>query len=204
MTKTTTDFNPFEDQFTRNLVQKKAQQLVGKYGYTMIDRDDIEQNIYLRVLQSWPSYNEAEGHHHCFVTAVIERYVANIVRDRCAEKRYDGATILLSAPLSQSGGESLRVSHTLTNDSQDKRLGRRRRDATGLSQLRLDLLAAIASLPDDLQSIAELRKTFTITQIAEQKGVARTTVSGWFRKIRNHFEEVGLAEYFDESSSHGH
>ncbi len=201
--KTMTEFNPYDDPFTRNLVQKKAKQLVGKYGYTSVDRDDIEQNIYLRVLQSWPSYDEAEGHHHKFVTAVIERYVANIVRDRCAEKRYDGATILLSAPLSVTDGESLRVSNTLTNNSQDKRLGRRQRGETDLSQLRLDVLATIESLPDCMREIVELRKSKTITEIAAKKSVARTTVSGWFRKIRDHFEAAGLADYFDDSSSLG-
>ena len=203
MTKTTdtTAFNPFEDKFTRDLVERKARRLVGKYGFTEIDRDDIEQNIYMRVLQSWPNYKADEGHHHCFVTAVIERYVANIVRDRCAAKRYDGATVLLSTPLTEASGESLSVSHAISDGAKDRHLGRRRRTDTELSQLRLDLAAAIDALPDQLKQLVELRKTLTITEIAEKFSVARTTVSSWFRKIREHFEEAGLAEYFEEPSS---
>jgi RNA polymerase sigma-70 factor, ECF subfamily len=199
---TKTEFNPYEDKFTRDLARRKSRQLVGKYGYTDADRDDIEQDIYMRVLQSWPTFNPDEGHHHCFVIAVVERYVANIVRDRCAEKRYEGGVVLLSTPLAEASGETLRVSHTLSDGSQDRRLGRRRRAETELSQMRLDLAAAIESLPDELKQLMELRRTFTVKEIAEQFGVARTTASGWFRKIRDHFEALGLKEYFDETSSH--
>ena len=38
MTQSISNFNPLEDTFTRRLVKRKANQLIGKYGYTEIDR----------------------------------------------------------------------------------------------------------------------------------------------------------------------
>ncbi|TWU61944.1 sigma-70 family RNA polymerase sigma factor [Crateriforma conspicua] len=201
MTQSISNFNPLEDTFTRRLVQRKANQLIGKYGYTEIDRDDLQQDMYLRVLQSLRSYDPDEGHQNKFITAVVERYVANIVRDRCAEKRCDADTVLLSTPLSQADGESIRVTHTLSGSSNDRHTGRSRRTDTEISQLRLDIQAVIDELPADWQQIVELRKSFSITEIAEQIGVARTTISARFQKIRERFAEAGLADYFQATSS---
>lgn len=200
-TVTQSNFNPYEDTFTRNLVERKTDGLIGKYGYTEVDRDDLQQDIYVRVMQGVRLYDSREGHRNKFVTAIVERYVANIVRNRCAEKRCDANTILLSTPLTQSSGETLRISHVISDTALDRHTGRMRRSQSELSDLRSDLQNRIDELPAHQRHLIELRKTMTITEIADKFGVARTTASGWFRKIREHFEDAGLAEYFDRTSS---
>ena len=77
MTQTTIKFNPYDDSFTRKLVEKKTNGLIGKYGYQEVDRDDLQQDIYLRVMQGVRLYDSREGHRNKFVTAIVERYVAS-------------------------------------------------------------------------------------------------------------------------------
>ena len=40
------------DQFTKILIRKKAQQLLGKKGFTCSDRNDIEQELTLKLLKA--------------------------------------------------------------------------------------------------------------------------------------------------------
>lgn len=201
MTQTTIKFNPYDDAFTRKLVEKKTNGLIGKYGYQEVDRDDLQQDIYLRVMQGVRLYDSREGHRNKFVTAIVERYVANIVRNRCAEKRCDAETILLSTPLAEGAGESLRISSVLSDSALDRHTGRARRSQRDLADLRTDLQNRIDELPAHQRHLIELRKTMSVTEIADKFGVPRTTASSWFRKIREHFEEAGLGEYFDRTSS---
>jgi RNA polymerase sigma-70 factor (ECF subfamily) len=201
MTQSTTDFNPFEDPFTRRLAKRKAKQLVGKYGFSDSDRDDIEQDIYVHVLQRWSSYDPAEGHHHKFVTAVVERFMANFVRDRCAIKRRDDAVGSLQSPVAETGN-GITVDQAVSNNALDGRLGRRRRTSDELAGLRIDIDALIRDLPPQWREVLELRKSLTVTEISERLNIPRTTINAWIRKVRERFADVGLNDYFDLSSSH--
>lgn len=195
------DFNPYDDPFTRRIAKRKARQLVGRYGYTESDRNDIEQSIYLRVLQGWSTYDPKESHHHRFITAVVERFVANIIRDRCAEKRYEGDVCSLSLMVKDADSESLTISQIVSNNCLDARLGRRRRSEAELARLRIDMQAVIDDLPVAWKEVLELRKTLTITEIAARIDVPRTTIGSWMQKIRERFADAGLADYFDVTSS---
>ncbi|MGB7323964.1 MAG: sigma-70 family RNA polymerase sigma factor [Rubripirellula sp.] len=201
MTNTNIEFNPFEDPFTRRLAKWKATQLVGKYGFSDTDRDDIEQDIYVHVLQRWSSYDPAEGHHHKFITAVIERFMANFVRDRQAIKRCDSAVGSLQSPMAEPG-EDLSVGQAVSNNGLDGRLGRRRRGSDELAGMRIDMDALLKEFPAQWQEVLELRKSLTVTEISERLNIPRTTINAWIRKVRERFAEVGLDEYFDLSSSH--
>ena len=200
MTNTTTDFNPYEDPFTRRLAKKKSRQLVGKYGFSETDQDDIKQDIYLHVFQRWSSYDPAEGHHHKFITAVVERYVANFVRDRCAIKRYEGEHTSLETPLPETS-QALSVGDALSDAALDARHCRQRRSDKELSELRMDLQTALDELPPQWSEVLELRRSLTVTEISEQLGIPRTTINSWIRQARERFIEFGSDEYLNFSSS---
>ena len=78
---------PIIDQFTARLIRRKAHQLVGRAGFTRSDREDIEQELRLKILKHFSSYDPQQGHRHAFVTAVVERHAANLLRNKQAEKR---------------------------------------------------------------------------------------------------------------------
>lgn len=201
MTQTNIQFNPFEDPFTRRLAKKKAMQLVGKYGFAETDREDIEQDIYVHVLQRWSSYDPGEGHHHKFVTAVIERYMANFVRDRCAVKRCDSAVGSLHSPLSESGEEQ-NPNQSVSENALDGRIGRQRRKSSDLAELRIDIDLLLKEFPIQWQEVLEFRKSLSVTETSERLSIPRTTINSWIRKVRNRFAEAGLNDYFVLSSSH--
>ncbi|MCX7701853.1 MAG: hypothetical protein N2039_13325, partial [Gemmataceae bacterium] len=64
------------DRFTQGLIRRKVRQLVGRDGFTAQDRDDLEQELRLRLLQNLSQFDPDQAHRNVFVTSVVERAVA--------------------------------------------------------------------------------------------------------------------------------
>ena len=79
-------FNPSEVRFTRGIIRRKVKQLIGVAGFTKQDREDLEQELFARVLQSPPKFDPDQARSNKFVTTVVERYVANILRNKWAAR----------------------------------------------------------------------------------------------------------------------
>ncbi len=194
--ETPTVFDPMSDAFCRTIVSRKARQLVRRAGFSAADLDDIKQDIYLRILQSWPKYQPDHSHRNRFITAVVERYAANLLRNRGAGKRDDRETSSLSMSLEIPSEGAKELSDTISDHELDSRLGRKRRDHVELAGLRSDIRQLIAELPEQWQAMLELRKTLTQTQVCRQLGVSRSTLRNWMQQIRERFEEAGIRDYF--------
>jgi DNA-directed RNA polymerase specialized sigma24 family protein len=80
---------PEDDRFLRGLIRRKVDQLIRRPGFDPQDRHDFETDLLLRVLQSLPAYDPLKSHPYVFFTTVVERYVANLVRNRSVAKRDD-------------------------------------------------------------------------------------------------------------------
>jgi hypothetical protein len=79
--------DPSQDRFIRGIIKRKVGQLMGRAGFTHQDRESLEHDLLARVLDSLSKFDPEVGHRNKFVTAVVERYVANILRDKTADKR---------------------------------------------------------------------------------------------------------------------
>ena len=89
------------------------------------------------------------------------------------------------------------LAQTIGERELDARLGRERRSEEELVQLALDMAEVIATLPESWQILLELRKTQTMTEIADELGVPRTTLNDWMRRIRTRFEKAGMQDYLE-------
>ena len=190
-----TKFDPSNDRFTRGIIRRKINQLVRRSGFSQQERDDLEQDLLVRVLQSLPKFNPDQAHRNKFITTVVERYVANILRDRSAGKRDRRGRISLNVMI--DGGEEgpTELLQTIGDRELDARLGRDRREEDELTQLAIDMAEVISTLPDSWQTLLELRKSRTMQQVADEMGVPRTTLNDWMRRIRQRFENAGMQDY---------
>src|SRR5689334_8458675 len=73
--------------FAGNYIRRKARQLIGKTGFTLSDRPDIEQELAIKVVQCISRFDPTRGHWNAFVATVVERHVATILKSRRARKR---------------------------------------------------------------------------------------------------------------------
>jgi RNA polymerase sigma-70 factor (ECF subfamily) len=189
------NFNEKFDRFTRGIIRRKIKQLIGRAGFTKQDREDLEQELYARVLQSLPHFNPDQAHRNKFITTVVERYVANILRNKQAVKRDHRRISSLNVMIEITDEGPTELAQTIGERELDARLFRRRRSEEELAQLALDLADVIATLPASWRTLLELRKTQTMPEIANEMGVPRTTLNEWMRRIRQRFEKAGMKDY---------
>jgi len=183
------------DRFTRGIIRRKVKQLIGRAGFTRDDGKDLEQDLFVRVLQSLPRFNPAKAHRNKFLTAVVERHVANLLRNKQAEKRDHRRICSLNVTLTIKDEGPTELAQTIGEQELDARLGRQRLSDVDRAQLALDLAHVIGTLPDCWQTLLELRKAQTMPEIARAMGVPRTTLNDWMKRIRRRFESAGLRDY---------
>lgn len=132
-------FDPSDDRFTRGIIRRKVKQLIGRAGFTRQDHEDLEQDLFVRVLQSLPRFNPDVAHRNKFITTVVERYVANILRNKQAEKRDHRGVASLNVMIEITEEGPTELAQTIGEREMDARLGRDRRSEEELTQLALDL-----------------------------------------------------------------
>jgi RNA polymerase sigma-70 factor (ECF subfamily) len=189
------NFNNEFDSFTRGLIRRKIEQLIGKAGFTAQDRQDLEQQFRVRVLQALRSFDPAVAPERVFLTAVIDRQGANLLRDRQAAKRYQRRVVSLNVTIHVEGEGLTELAQTIGRRELDARLGRDTRSEQDLLDRVLDVAAVIESLPAPLRELAKRRKSQTMQEISDALGIPRTTLNERMREIRQVFERAGLKEY---------
>ena len=181
--------------FEYGIIKRKVRQIIGRAGYTKQDRKDLEHELITRLLQGLKLFDPSVAHRKSFVTAVVERAVANILRDAKAEKRqHDRVTSLhLLIEVTEDGPTEL--GETMTMREFNCRRCRDPRSEEELAQLTFDLGEFLATLPEELRDLAERLKTQSIAAIAREVGVPRTTLNDTVRHLRQRFEQAGLRDY---------
>ena len=113
-----------------------------------------------------------------FITTVVERSMAMLIRERHAKKRNATGIQSLTSP-ADDGGPS---DHRGGGDPE-------RIDLTS------DVAEVMASLPAELRDFAERLKLQTVSQVAREMDVPRTTLLRWVDRLRRCFEDAGLRIY---------
>jgi RNA polymerase sigma-70 factor, ECF subfamily len=165
------------DSYARNLIRHKARQLIGKYGFTWDDYEDLCQEMILDLLTRLPRFDPGKASLNTFVTRVVNRRVANLIRDRMRAKRdhrreglsFDEQVEQGDCEIEEGDGAGGQSNGDLLRDCQGHP------EADGLD-LRLDVSRAISSLPPDLKLLAELLLIHSIADAARELGVSRATL----------------------------
>src|SRR5262249_7860177 len=161
------------------------------------DREDWQQELCYRLLQRLPAFDPQRGDFRAFAASVIKRAVANILRALRAEKRRHQQTASLNVPVGAGDEGSIELTDTIDQPQQDPARGRRLRSAGERAQLGSDVRAVLARLPANLRRVAECLTRGTVSEIARELGVPRTTVSAWVCRLRPYFERAGLHDYLE-------
>ena len=186
---------PLLGDFEFGIIKRKVRQILGRAGYKRQDRQDLEHELLARLLQGLKLFDPAVAHRKSFVTAVVERAVANILRDAKAEKRDHERISSLQVLIQVTEEETAELSETIGDRELNCRRCRDPRSEEDLAQLTFDLGEFLATLPEELRDLAERLKTQSIAAIAREVGVPRTTLNDSVRHLRQRFEQAGLRDY---------
>jgi RNA polymerase sigma-70 factor, ECF subfamily len=184
---------PHIDPVVQALIRRKARRMIGRAGLTASDQPDLEQELVLHLLRRLPA---AAGQPQCraLVNTVLDRCLANILRDLLAQKRNPKRVGSLHQRVPTEEGQA-ELGQTISREEQDARTGRQPRSDEERVDLQQDLAAALARLPPDLRELAERLQHQGVAEAARSTGVPRTTLYAGLRRLRQHFEQAGLRAY---------
>lgn len=191
-------FNLADDKFIRSVIHRQVGKLIAKSDFTQQDRCDLVQEVYFRTTKSMRHYDPSVGHLYPYVCTVVQRHIANVVRDRSVVKRKSVGRVSLSKTIRGDDGGQVEMSQTLHDKDQDRRLGRERRlGEEELSDLRMDLVTVMSQLPEKFRDLLQRRQNHSITEISRDLGIPRTTLNDWMSQIRTLFEKAGFDRYLE-------
>jgi RNA polymerase sigma-70 factor (ECF subfamily) len=185
--------------YAAKLIKWKAKQLVGKYGFTDADREDIEQQLLLHLWRRWSGYN-SNRHPDAFAKVVVRNAVASLVERQRAIKRGGGRRQLsLNDPVGEEEERTIEHGDLVDQDSALRRLGRTQRPFTDEADLRLALKEVRDSLPPEAQELVDLLAKYNPTEISQATGIPRGTLLDRITKLRKPLSEAGLEEFLPRS-----
>jgi RNA polymerase sigma factor (sigma-70 family) len=184
------------DKFTQGFVRKKARQLAGKFGFKRHDRDEIAQQLYLKLVKHLDAADPDDPKWKAFVAITVYRCIANLIRDNKAEKRDYRRACSIHVVIGADGDGPVELADTISEHEIPAHRARAKRSERDLADLQIDMAACIADLPDENhREFCERLKHDSISQIARDTGIPRTTLSAWLVRLRRRFEEHGLRDY---------
>ncbi len=177
----------------RNIIRRKARQLVGQYGFTGSDAEDLEQELLVDLTNRIHKYNSNKATLKTFVSRIVDHKIANIVRHRKQQKRdYRRNECSIDDRVSDEEGEAVLRGQTLSHD------GRRPHIQGNANQqdLSIDLSDAIESLSAESRELFDLLLTCSISEAARELGIRRSTLyNKRLPKLRTALAEKNLDEY---------
>ena len=186
------------DRYALRLVQAKARELIGKYGFTRDDVHDIEQDLLADLLRRLPHFDGTKARMNTFTATVVNNQVASIIEARLREKRdHRAAALSLDEVLPTEEPE---VDAALVESFDHDDYLRLTRGASRTSEesrdLSRDVEVVVQRLPQNLQKLcARLRIGDSASEVASELGIHRSTLYDRIRVIRAAFEEAGLDDY---------
>jgi RNA polymerase sigma-70 factor (ECF subfamily) len=185
------------DEYAIRLIRKKAGQLVGKVGFTEADREDLEQELIIDLLQRLSKFNPNRANRKTFITRVVTNRVATLIELQKTDRRnYRLYSDSLNDYIDIGGGDLVEREVTIASDEYLQNTGRCSRPLRELEELSLDIERIIAKLPPKTRNLCErLKREKTISDVAREMGITRETVYQSIKELRKSFEKSGVKKY---------
>ena len=178
-------------------IRLRAGQLIGRYGFSPDDREDLEHDLALDLLQRLSRFDPSRASLNTFVSRVVDHAVATIVERQTAAGRDARLTTLFSdCVMYGERGKPASFEDGITTTDYLRMTGRVDSESPRNVSLRAALERASESLSTPLQGLVHLlAEGFSISEISRRAGIPRSTVYDRVREIRAHFDRIGLRIY---------
>ena len=177
-------------EWTRHLIRCKVRTMVGRARLQQTDAEDLEQELYQRVLEGAPSFDRTRGDWHPFAATIIRRAASKMMRHRMAAKRNPYRVCSLNEPIDPRE-EAEELSKSISNNELNARLGKTGPTDQDLAEMGHDIESVLSELTEHERQLCELLKTCSVSEAARQLDVPRTTLQDQIRAIRESFKSRG-------------
>ena len=160
-----------------------ARQLHRRGAILRNDIDDFAGDLLLHVVRVWPKFDGNKSSDGTFLNSIMRRAAVSLLRKRYARKRNPGQCVSFDGVEGESFQTAVDFRLPTPTHHED------------LADIRHDLEFAMDQMTDELRAYCALLMVMTRFEIVRMLHMSRYQVAARICEIRQHFEEMRLAEY---------
>jgi DNA-directed RNA polymerase specialized sigma24 family protein len=194
--------NSYEEVFGSDVDKRihiRAAQVSKLDGFSSSDREDIEQEIAIRIMGRVDGYDAERGSRRMFMARLVDNAVAEIIAERRSPSRNPtGRECSLDELIPDGEGSLVKRADTLDHESHLGHSGPL--TEKDLADIHLDLAEVEGELPPRLRELCARLMQERPSDFSKRTGVPKTTVYRWRDRIRERLERLGIGEYSPRKS----
>lgn len=181
------------NDYAVKLIKTTARQLTRQHGFSTSDRDDIEQELAIRLLEKLPKHDPSRASLETFITLVINHLAKALLRAQMRKREFSKA-ISLDEPIPTDPEGDITLLDVTDHENFLVQTGMIPRSGEQQIVLEIDTATMIDSLPETLRDTCLLLTQETVSEVAAKLGVHRDTIYKRLAQIRKHFNDKGLTD----------
>ena len=178
---------------TKKLIQIKARQLCRRHGFSPSEHDDIQQELWLRLVARAHHFNPDRGSPEAFVERVVCSGVCVILRQRCRQRRLPWFQALsLEETMVEIDGTPTPVGQAISKEDLHRRMGTTYTDDVERHEDAVTLDQAIGSMSPGLRNLCQRLANGSAHSAARSLNTSRRQVRNDIRVIHKQLELAGF------------
>jgi len=171
------------DPHVQKLIRRKAKDMVGLFGFSKCDREDLEQEFRLEILKQSALYDQTKSSVRTFSDRVIAHRIADLIEERQAQCRDWRKTVRLSDPLPGTE-DDLTLEDCLDADGNIDARKSPRSPQQEVSDQHRDIQRFLSRLEPQLRDFCMRLLRQTVAEIARETGEPASSLYDRQRRIR--------------------
>ncbi len=184
-------------EYARTLIRVKARQIVRRPGFNRSETGDVENDLFLHLLNQAQQFDPTRGSINTFIARVVDSAVAMLVRERRRNKRAPALGVVVQSVevmVDQPDGPPAPLGATLSQADAERRTGGDSMSNTEMFELVEDVAHLIDALPPELQAVCRARMDRNRSETERDLGHSRRSLDTAMELIRQHFVQGGFEE----------
>jgi len=175
----------------------RSRSLIGRYGFTKSDLEDIRQELYLHLRRQLPKHDPNRGSKATFIDRVLTNGSRDLIRRQMAMKRdFRMHQISLDQSVFPSDEWAVSFGDSICEVQRAFDVGYSPKNNMDKIDLHIDVQRVLAKLDRNLRLICfGLAQEKTPAEISRELGICRQTFYDRKERIREEFEAAGLRAY---------
>ena len=177
----------------KKLICIKARQLCRRHGFSPSEQDDIQQELWLRLVAKAHHFDPDRGSLTTFVERVVCSGVCEILRHRRRQRRAPPFRALsLESTIVEFDGTPTPICRTISREDLHRRLGTIATDDVDRHEDAVTLDCALRSMSPLLRSLCQRLSNGSAHFVGRNLNASRRQVRNAIRVIRRHLERAGF------------
>jgi len=180
--------------YAKNLIEFKARQLSRQRGFGRTDQDDLEQRLWLAVVNQADRFDPSRASLDTFIDRVVNTAVARILRDRERRVRPQGPeTVSLDFVSKDNDRSKQPLAAEITENDLQRRLGVERRDEVADREQAEAVADALGHMLPEVYDVCRRVMAGSISSAASDLETSRRQVRKALAAAQPFLEESGFA-----------